>query len=79
MQQPAPTFANTSWQNMLVIPPAPKGPKMSTSPAMDVKRDITGDAAAAMELGLVSADDHLDLVRDLLPAEMLPTERQVQY
>ncbi|KAJ2217913.1 hypothetical protein EV179_000057 [Coemansia sp. RSA 487] len=74
-EQPEPTFANASWQNMLVIPSAPNSPDMSTSPGLDARRNSTGLPAVAIESGRVSADERLDLVRDLLPPEMLPIER----
>ncbi|KAJ2327802.1 hypothetical protein IWW51_001544 [Coemansia sp. RSA 2702] len=61
---PPPTFADTAWQNSLVLP-------MQSSDAAML-------SAAAMETGHISPSERLGLVRDLLPSHKLPVESVVR-
>ncbi|KAJ1966253.1 hypothetical protein GGI12_000215 [Dipsacomyces acuminosporus] len=67
---PPPTFADTSWHSIMVIPRYPDQ-RRGSSPLR------SGDSGAA-ESGLLSVFERLNLVRDLLPGEKLPMERFIR-
>ncbi|KAJ1995899.1 hypothetical protein GGI26_000260 [Coemansia sp. RSA 1358] len=76
---PALTFANASWQSMLMLSPCPKKHDMPASPEWSDRRGSgSGISLEAVESGLVTAEERVGLVRDLLPVDRLPIERIVR-